>query len=111
MRCSAATGLCRNEVTLAQAWCTDDLEHAYKHRLETGHQHHSDCFDLGRSVRLGLAVSLAYPQGNLTGFAIMSIDIEAKQLQILKDMVPGLSRVAVLSNPTDAVNLPILSSI
>ena len=65
----------------------------------------------GDPVRLGLAVSLARPQGNLTGFAIMSIDVEAKQLQILKDTVPGLSRVAVLTNPTNAVNPPIVSSI
>lgn len=65
----------------------------------------------GDPVRLGLAVSLAHPHGNLTGFAIMSIDVEAKQLQILKDMLPGLSRVAVLSNPTNTVNLPIVSSI
>ena len=65
----------------------------------------------GDPVRLGLAVSLARPQGNLTGFAILSIDIEAKQLQILKDLVPGLSRVAVLTNPTNAVNGPIVSSL
>jgi putative ABC transport system substrate-binding protein len=65
----------------------------------------------GDPVRLGLAASLARPQGNLTGFAILSLDIEAKQLQILKDMVPGLSRVAVLTNPTNAVNGPIVSSL
>lgn len=65
----------------------------------------------GDPVRLGLAASLAHPKGNLTGFAILSVDIEAKQLQILKDMVPGLSRVAVLTNPTNAVNAPIVSSL
>jgi putative ABC transport system substrate-binding protein len=60
---------------------------------------------------LGLAASLARPQGNLTGFAILSIDIEAKQLQILKDKIPGLSRVAVLTNPSNAVNGPIVASL
>jgi putative tryptophan/tyrosine transport system substrate-binding protein len=65
----------------------------------------------GDPVRLGLAASLARPQGNLTGFAILSIDIEAKQLQILKDTIPGLSRVAVLTNPSNAVNGPIVASL
>src|SRR5580698_7283871 len=65
----------------------------------------------GDPVGLGLAASLAHPQGNLTGFAIMSIGIERKQLQILKDMNPNLARVAVLTNPTNAVNAPIISSI
>jgi putative tryptophan/tyrosine transport system substrate-binding protein len=65
----------------------------------------------GDPVGLGLAASLAHPRGNLTGFAIFSIDIETKQLQILKDMNPELARVAVLTNPTNAVNAPIVSSI
>ena len=65
----------------------------------------------GDPVGLGLAASLAHPQGNLTGFAILSGDIEAKQLQILKDLVPDLSRVAVLTNPTNAVNAPIVGSL
>ena len=65
----------------------------------------------GDPVGLGLAVSLAHPQGNLTGFAILSVGVETKQLQILKDMNPNLARVAVLTNPTNAVNALIVSSI
>jgi putative tryptophan/tyrosine transport system substrate-binding protein len=65
----------------------------------------------GDPVGLGLAASLAHPQGNLTGFAILSPDIEEKQLQILKDTIPGLARVAVLTNSTNAVNPPIVKSI
>jgi putative ABC transport system substrate-binding protein len=65
----------------------------------------------GDPVGLGLAASLAHPQGNLTGFAILSPDVEAKQLQILKDTIPGLVRVAVLTNSTNAVNPPIVKSI
>ena len=65
----------------------------------------------GDPVGLGLAASLAHPQGNLTGFAILSIDVEAKQLQILKDTIPSLARVAVLTNSTNAVNPPIVRSI
>jgi len=65
----------------------------------------------GDPVGLGLAASLAHPQGNLTGFAILSVGVETKQLQILKDMNPNLARVAVLTNPTNAVNALIVSSI
>ena len=64
----------------------------------------------GDPVGLGLAASLAHPQGNLTGFAILSVGVETKQLQILKDLNPNLARVAVLTNPTNAVNAPIVSS-
>src|SRR5215471_18897208 len=65
----------------------------------------------GDPVGLGLAASLAHPQGNLTGFAILSVGVETKQLQILKDLNPNLARVTVLTNPTNAVNAPIVSSI
>jgi putative ABC transport system substrate-binding protein len=65
----------------------------------------------GDPVGLGLAASLAHPSGNLTGFAILSGGVEAKQLQILKDAIPGLSRVAVLTNSTNVVNPPIVRSI
>src|SRR6516165_8155443 len=65
----------------------------------------------GDPVGLGLAASLAHPQGNLTGFAILSVGVETKQLQILMDLNPNLTRVAVLTNPTNAVNAPIVSSI
>ena len=65
----------------------------------------------GDPVGLRLAESLAHPGGNLTGFAIFSIDVEAKQLQLLKDTLSRLSSVAVLSNPTNPVNQPIVASI
>ena len=65
----------------------------------------------GDPVGLGLAASLAHPQGNLTGFAILSVDVEAKQLQILKDTISGLAAVAVLTNSTNAVNPVIVKSI
>ena len=65
----------------------------------------------GDPVGLGLAESLAHPKGNLTGFSIFSIDVEAKQVQLLKDMLAGLSKIAVLSNPTNQVNQPIVEAI
>jgi putative tryptophan/tyrosine transport system substrate-binding protein len=50
-------------------------------------------------VRLGLVTSLARPGGNLTGLTSIGTELIAKRLQLLKDAVPGLSRVAVLVNP------------
>ena len=42
---------------------------------------------------------------------ILATQDETKQLQILKDLNPNLARVTVLTNPTNAVNAPIVSSI
>ena len=52
-------------------------------------------------VALGLVASLARPGGNATGLTIVqSPDIVSKQLEIFKEALPNLSRVAVLGNPT-----------
>jgi putative ABC transport system substrate-binding protein len=50
----------------------------------------------GDPVGLGIVDSLAHPGGNVTGLSSMSFDVNAKQLQLLKEVVPALSRVAVL---------------
>jgi putative ABC transport system substrate-binding protein len=47
-----------------------------------------------------LVTSLARPGGNVTGLSTLSPDLVGKQLQLLKEAVRRLSRVAVLSNPT-----------
>ena len=49
-------------------------------------------------VRLGLVASLARPEGNITGLTLLSQDLLAKQLQVLKEVVPRLSRVTVLGS-------------
>ncbi len=54
----------------------------------------------GDPVGSGLVASLARPGGNVTGLSGQSPDLVGKQLQLLKEAVPRLSRVAVLSNPT-----------
>jgi putative tryptophan/tyrosine transport system substrate-binding protein len=46
-----------------------------------------------------LVKSLARPGGNVTGLSMMTSDLNSKRLQMLKDVVPGLARVAVLWNP------------
>jgi putative ABC transport system substrate-binding protein len=50
-------------------------------------------------VGSGLVKSLAQPGGNVTGLSMMTSDLNSKRLQLLKDVVPGLTRVAVLWNP------------
>jgi putative ABC transport system substrate-binding protein len=53
-------------------------------------------------VRLGLVVSLARPGGNLTGINIFSNELTAKRLDLLRALVPGAIRVAVLVDPRNA---------
>jgi len=58
-------------------------------------------------VASGLVESLARPGGNITGLSQMSPELAGKRLELLKEMVPKLSRVAVLWNPqarTSALN-------
>jgi putative ABC transport system substrate-binding protein len=50
-------------------------------------------------VGSGLVASLAHPGGNVTGLTIMTPDIAAKRLQLLKETLPRATRVAVLWNP------------
>ena len=57
-------------------------------------------------VASGLVTSLARPGGNLTGQSMMSPDLAEKQLEILKEVVPKISRVAVLHNPANPGNAP-----
>ena len=49
-------------------------------------------------VKNGLVASYARPGGNVTGFTVLATELEGKRLQTLKDLVPGLSRVAVMLN-------------
>src|SRR5262249_49705447 len=51
-------------------------------------------------IRLGLVASLARPGGNLTGLTNIGTDLIAKRGQLLNEAVPGISRVAVLRNPS-----------
>src|SRR5262245_48813146 len=50
-------------------------------------------------VERGLIASFAHPGGNITGVAELSAELSGKQLELLKDAVPQLARVAVLANP------------
>lgn len=50
-------------------------------------------------VGTGFVASLAHPGGNITGHSAMSPELSGKRLELLKEVVPGLSRVAFLWNP------------
>ena len=54
-------------------------------------------------VANGLVDSLARPGGNITGVATLTQDLNAKRLELIKEVVPRLSRVAVLWTPDDSV--------
>ena len=48
----------------------------------------------------GLVASLSHPGGNTTGLTIMAPELSAKRLEVLREMVPGMTRVAALWDPT-----------
>jgi putative ABC transport system substrate-binding protein len=62
-------------------------------------------------VAIGLAASLARPGGNLTGLTLMSAELAGKQLELLKEAMGSLGRVAVLWNARDAAMTNIFSEI
>jgi len=59
----------------------------------------------------GFVASLAHPGGNITGLSALSPELSAKQLELLKEIVPRLSRVAVFGNSTEPANAPSLKEI
>jgi putative ABC transport system substrate-binding protein len=52
-------------------------------------------------VRYGLVANLARPGSNLTGINFLNVDVTTKRLELLRELVPGATRVAVLVNPTN----------
>jgi putative ABC transport system substrate-binding protein len=59
-------------------------------------------------VRDGLVVSLARPGGNVTGMSIFARETIGKRLELLKETLPGLTRVATIWNSANPSNLPLL---
>ena len=57
-------------------------------------------------VGSGLVASLARPGGNVTGLSLMAPDLVGKQLEVLKEVVPKVSRVALLWNPDNPGSAP-----
>jgi putative ABC transport system substrate-binding protein len=57
----------------------------------------------GEPVENGLVASLARPGGNITGFSLISAELDAKRLELLHEIAPSLSRAAFLLNPINPV--------
>jgi putative tryptophan/tyrosine transport system substrate-binding protein len=53
----------------------------------------------GDPVEAGLVSSLARPGGNMTGISYLALDLVGKRIELLKEVLPALKRVAVLANP------------
>src|SRR2546428_6611971 len=63
------------------------------------------------AVGSGLVTNLGRPGGNVTGVTIMLAEMSAKRLQLLKEAVPRISRVAVLWNPANPLHRALLKEI
>jgi putative ABC transport system substrate-binding protein len=59
-------------------------------------------------VQSGFVASLNQPGGNITGLSLQTGELSGKRLQLLTEIVPGLARVAVLSNPASPINTLLL---
>jgi len=55
-------------------------------------------------VGAGLVASLARPGGNITGLSVLAPELSGKRLELLKEVVPRMTRVAVLWNPANPAN-------
>ena len=62
-------------------------------------------------VGSGFVVSLARPGGNITGLSTLSPEISGKRLELLKEIVPALSRVAIIGNSTEPGYAQVLKEI
>ncbi len=62
-------------------------------------------------IAAGLVTSLAHPTGNITGNTILGPDIVTKKLQVLKDAIPAVARVAYLWNPDNTATAAILEDL
>jgi putative ABC transport system substrate-binding protein len=56
----------------------------------------------GDPVDAGVVASLARPEGNVTGMTFFAAELAGKRVELLKEAVPGISRLAVLANPRHA---------
>jgi putative ABC transport system substrate-binding protein len=65
----------------------------------------------GDPVKLGLVTSLNRPGGNATGVNFFTNELTAKRVQLLREIVPAAKRIALLLNPADPINEPLLREV
>jgi putative ABC transport system substrate-binding protein len=58
--------------------------------------------NVGDPVATGFVASLAHPGGNMTGQSIVAVDLSGKRLELLKEIIPTASTVAIIWNPTNS---------
>jgi len=68
-------------------------------------------FITGDPVKENIVPSLSRPGSNLTGFAVLSEDLEAKRLALLKETLPSATRVGILWNPTQPTSAAVLNDV
>jgi len=62
-------------------------------------------------IAVGLVTSLARPGGNITGFSNMAAETAGKSVELFRDMLPSIGRVAALANPADPFTAPFLEQV
>jgi ABC-type uncharacterized transport system substrate-binding protein len=62
-------------------------------------------------IAVGLVTSLARPGGNITGFSNMAAETAGKSVELFRDMLPSIGRVAALANPADPFTTPFLEQV
>ena len=102
-----AEGLVRDKVDVIGAWMTPAVL-AAKGATE---KIPIVMIGAGDPVGMGIVASLARPGGNITGMAGQTTELAAKQVELLKDALPGLRRVAALCNAADPFSKPFLAQI
>jgi putative ABC transport system substrate-binding protein len=65
----------------------------------------------GDPVQAGLVASFNRPGGNITGISLMNVDLAAKRLGLLHELLPRATRFAVLANPTNTITEPMIKDL
>ncbi len=68
-------------------------------------------FSSGDPVGEGLVASLARPGGNLTGVSILTVELMAKRLELLSELVPRVGVIALLANPSNPNTEPMMRDV